>query len=81
MRLESTLLEEFLGTEYKNYLLLFDFPNQGPGQEDGGAGGLMSHPFGVMIPSAVSEAPSFASIILWLPPPCEEDRLQAAWSL
>lgn len=53
----------------------------GPGQEDGGAGGLMSHPFVVMIPSAVSEAPSFASIILWLPPPCEEDRLQAAWSL
>lgn len=76
MRLESTLLEKFLGIEYKNYLLLFGFPNQGPGREDCGAGGLMNHPFGVMIPSAISEAPLFTSIILWLPPIREEDRVQ-----
>ena len=38
----------------------------------------MDHPFGVMIPSAISEAPSFLSIILWIPPTREEDKVQTA---
>ena len=28
----------------------------------------MNHPFRVMTPSAISEVPSFISIILWIPP-------------
>lgn len=53
---------------YKNNLLLFGFPNQETGPEYGSAVGLVSDPFGMVIPFAISEVPSFISVISWIPP-------------
>lgn len=70
-------LQEELGSEYKNNLLSLRFPNQEAGPEDSGVVELVNHPFGMMTPSVVSEAPSFISVISWIPPtPREEERIQ-----